>query len=133
MEVARSLEVWREHPQLCGEMALKLACLSESSATDSPHTHHGGVVGTRAHDEVVIPYDRATLLKTLAQLDTGLRWVGLARADSKMPDDSSSSLALLHAELLHAASRVRVKLAATIPPPGQWVRYCPVGLKKGII
>ena len=42
VEVARSLEVWREQPQLCGEMALKLACLSESSATDSPHTHHGG-------------------------------------------------------------------------------------------
>ena len=67
-------------------------------------------------------YDRAQLLKTLSYLDEGLGWVRLARDDREMEERGDQhdiqALALLHSELCYASTRVRVKLAATVPPPG---------------
>ena len=75
-------------------------------------------------------YDRAQLLKTLSYLDEGLAWVRLVREESEMEErgighqQDIQPLALLHSELCYASTRVRVKLAATVPPPGSYMHMC---------
>ena len=39
--MAGSLQLWRTHPLLCGELVLKLSCLSESAAASLPNTQRG--------------------------------------------------------------------------------------------
>ena len=80
-------------------------------------------------------YDRAELLKTLAYLEEGLGWVCLAREESDMESGAGhlesgaecqhdiKPLALLHSELCYVNTRVRVKLAATVPPPGSYITH----------
>ena len=43
----------------------------------------------------------------------------LARAKEKVGEPIDEEMAVLHSELLYAGTRVRVKLASTIPPPGR--------------
>ena len=112
VDMAHCLQLWKTHPLLCEELILKLTCLTESSASP-PNT---------SPEEVAVQYDRATLLKTLTHLNKGMEWVQLARADITnrgQLDDHNEALSLLHGELCYVLTRVKVKLAATIPPPGQ--------------
>ena len=37
VDMAECLQLWRPHPLLCGELILKLSCLTESSASSRPH------------------------------------------------------------------------------------------------
>ena len=43
----------------------------------------------------------------------------LARAKEKVGEPIDEEMAVLYSELLYASTRVRVKLASTIPPPGR--------------
>lgn len=111
--MAHCLQLWKTHSLLCGELILKLTCFTEASAS----------LSNTSPEEVAVQYDRATLLKTLTHLNKGIGWIQLARADSKANggqlDERSKELSLLHGELCYVLTRMKVKLAATIPPPGQ--------------
>ena len=114
VDMAHCLQLWKTHSLLCGELILKLTCLTETSAS----------LPTPSPEEVAVQYDRATLLKTLTHLNRGMGWVQLSRADitnGKQLDEHSEALSLLHGELSYVLTRVKVKLAATIPPPGQYI------------
>ena len=61
--------------------------------------------------------DRDVLLETQSLLERGLRWTHLFR--SSCTGGKEDPVAMMHGELCYALTRVKVKLAATIPPPGK--------------
>ena len=67
--------------------------------------------------------DRELLLEAQTHLERGLKWVQLYRATEKkmekMEEKEGEEVAVLHGELCYVLTRVRVKLAATVPPPGE--------------
>ena len=69
--------------------------------------------------------DRELLLEAQTHLERGLKWVQLYRATKKvekmekMEEKEGEEVAVLHGELCYVLTRVRVKLAATVPPPGE--------------
>ena len=75
--------------------------------------------------------DRELLLEAQTHLERGLEWVQLYRATKKkkmekmeekvekMEEKEGEEVSVLHGELCYVLTRVRVKLAATVPPPGE--------------
>ena len=70
--------------------------------------------------------DRDMLLETQCLLQKGLRWTHLFRSSHRgggemrgEGEEGEDPVVLMHGELVYALTRVRVKLAATLPPPGQ--------------
>ena len=69
--------------------------------------------------------DQTELLEARSHLERGLRWIHLSRASRSSREKAGGEeererdpVTLMHAELYYALTRVRVKLAATVPPPG---------------
>ena len=79
-------------------------------------------------------YDRKQLLECLCELETGLKCVQMARAEMMEEDcgarrrerrgrgrkgveQEGAEIVVLHSEYMFAITRVKVKLASTIPPP----------------
>ena len=65
--------------------------------------------------------DRELLLEAQTHLERGLKWVQQYRATEKKVEKmvGEEEVAVLHGELCYVLTRVRVKLAATVPPPGE--------------
>ncbi|CAI7994017.1 Cilia- and flagella-associated protein 54 [Geodia barretti] len=104
------LGLWRPHPLICGELVMKLSCLKESLAS-RPYRHTPSGAGEGFAGE----NDRDVLLETQSLLERGLRWTHLFR--SSCTGGKEDPVAMMHGELCYALTRVKVKLAATIPPP----------------
>ena len=71
-------------------------------------------------------YDRAQLLECLSELELGLKYVKMARAEMmgeearrrrKRVEQDGAEITVLHSEYMFSITRVKVKLASTIPPP----------------
>ena len=65
--------------------------------------------------EVGVRSDRGLLLQTKSHLERGLGWVSLSRVEG---EGVLVGVELMHSELLYSLTRVNVKLADTLPPPG---------------
>lgn len=109
VDVFHALELWRVDPILQGELCLKLASLYEAKATLK--------TTSRQLEGFVLLYDRKLLLECLAQLERDVRCVEVARECM-----DGRNLETLHAQFLMAMTRVKVKLASTIPPPCKWIQ-----------
>ncbi len=109
VDVFHALELWRVDPVLQGELCLKLASLYEAKATLK--------IPFRQLKGFVLLYDRKLLLECLAQLERDVNCVEVARECV----EEGGNLGTLHTQFLMAITRVKVKLASTIPPPCKWV------------
>ena len=122
VEVAHSLHLWQTDPLLHGELRLKLACLYEARAELKPKRPV-----TKATSAVKLDvdlhqmYDRQRLLECLYELSGGVECVGRARSwrteETTGERDGGKEMGVLHAEYMYAMTRVKIKLASTIPPP----------------
>ena len=133
VEVFHSLEVWRVDPFLLGELCIKLGCLHEAKAQlKHPNSMSCTLVKLPTEDEsFILEFDRSQLLVCLAELERGLKCVELAKEDNTLDARPRSregegrevitELDVLHAELVYAITRVRLKLASTIPPPREYI------------
>lgn len=131
VEVFHSLEFWRVDPLLLGELCIKLGCLHEAKAQlKHPNSLSCTLVKLATDDEsFVLEFDRSQLLVCLAELERGLKCIELAKEDSALdvrPREEKrrevvTELNVLHAELVYAVTRVRLKLASTIPPPCEYI------------
>ena len=61
--------------------------------------------------------DRCVLLETQSLLERGLRWTHLFMSSCNGGEEDP--VAMMYGELCYALTRVKVKLTATIPPPGK--------------
>ena len=120
VEIAHSLQLWQTDALLHGELHLKLAFLYEARAELRPVTKATSVVDLDdgRHHQI---YDRQRLLECLCELKAGLECVGAARSremeETRRERDGGKEMGVLHAEYMFAMTRVKVKLATTIPPP----------------
>ena len=124
--VSHCLELWRVDCLLHGELSLKLSCLLEAKADNQtpPPTLDGRPV-------TFVHYDRAQLLRCEEELEKVTAFVKMAREGGRgegeegggggggIAEESTTDLAILHAECEYALMRVRVKLASTNLPPGE--------------
>ena len=99
-------------PLLHGELCLKLASLYEARAQlrASSHLMQG----------FTLLYDRSLLLECLSELERDVRCVEEARSQQSLDEKITTDLESLHAQFLVALTRLRVKLATTIPPPSKY-------------
>ena len=121
--IFETLELWRLDPLLHGEMCLKLCCLQEAKADRSSPPDPLALF---------LSYDRCQLLACQAELEKSLHCLEIARQSISIGGDTlqsestggkTSDLMVLHAEFVYSLIRVQVKLASTIPPPGQALQY----------
>ena len=134
VEVSQSLQLWQTDPLLHGELHLKLACLYEAKAEVRGHDSRLG--GSKPVSNITLVggeggfsqlYDRAQLLECLSELELGLKCVKMARAElmgeearrrrRKGVEQEGAEITVLHSEYMFSITRVKVKLASTIPPP----------------
>ena len=137
VEVSQSLQLWQTDPLLHGELHLKLACLYEAKAEIRGHDRLGGdskpVSNVTLVDEggFFQLYDRKQLLECLSELELGMKCVQTARAEMmeeecwatrgrKGVGQEGAEIAVLHSEYMFSITRVKVKLASTIPPPREY-------------
>ena len=140
VEVSQSLRLWQTDPLLHGELHLKLACLYEAKAEIKGHDRLGGAgsnvnaatsnlsLGNESRGFFQL-YDRQQLLECLSELEVGLKVVQLARAEMMEEErgrkgawQEVEKLAVLHTEYMFTTTRVKVKLASTIPPPREFIQ-----------
>ena len=119
VHISHSIELWRTDALLHGGLCLKLCCLHEAKAERRD---------TAAVEANFLFHDRSQLLHCQEELERGLRCIKLARerCDTAGSDGDDvggpvTDLCLLHADFIYALTRVQVKLAGTIPPPGETV------------
>lgn len=121
VEVAHSLHLWQTDALLHGELCLKLACLYEAKADLRQDRHGSKTTSTVMLDEgLLLLYDRKQLLECLDELEQGLKCVQMARArvtEESKGAERDTEIGVLHAEYMYSVTRVKVKLASTIPPP----------------
>ena len=134
--MSQSLQLWQTDPLLHGELHLKLACLYEAKAEVRGHDSRLG--GSKPVSNIMLVggeggfsqfYDRAQLLKCLSELELGVKCVKMARAEMmgeeacragrrrKGVEQEGAEITVLHSEYMFSITRVKVKLASTIPPP----------------
>ena len=140
VEVSQSLHLWQTDPLLHGELHLKLACLYEARAEIKGHNRRLGGSSSRPVSNITLVeeggffqlYDRKQLLECLCELETGLKCVQMARAEMmeeecgarrrrwgrrKGVEQEEAEIVVLHSEYMFVITRVKIKLASTIPPP----------------
>jgi hypothetical protein len=136
VEVSQSLQLWQTDPLLHGELHLKLACLYEAKAEIKGHDSRLGGSSKPVSNITLLAeggfsqlYDRAQLLECLSELELGLKCVKMARAEMmeeaackatrrrKGVEQEGAEITVLHSEYMFSITRVKVKLASTIPPP----------------
>ena len=129
VEVAHSLELWQTDAHLHGELRLKLACLYEAKAELRNEKRVSMATSVAALEEgLTQPYDRQQLLVCLQELELGLECVERARAQTMEENrgggekDGGEEIRVLHSEYVYAITRVKVKLASTIPPPREFTK-----------
>ena len=118
VQVFHILEVWCIDPLLHGELTLKLSCLKEAKA-ELGHSRRMSRIDTLEVSQFLL-HDRSQLLQCLSELLLGLKCVQCAREDEYIDKSGAgevSDLEMLHVEFVHAITRVKLKLASTIPPP----------------
>ena len=126
--MSQSLQLWQTDPLLHGELHLKLGCLYEAKAEVKGQNRQGGG-GSKTMSNVTLVgegnfqlYDRKQLLECLSELEVGLQCVQMARAEmmeesKKGVGKEGAEIAVLHSEYMFSITRVKIKLASTIPPP----------------
>lgn len=122
VEVADSLQLWQTDAFLHGELHLKLACLYEAKAERWKRRFTAKPSSTMSLEEGLVSplYDRQQLLECLKELELGLECVQRARAqvvEERKRAETGEEIRVLHSEYVYAITRLKVKLASTIPPP----------------
>ena len=75
---------------------------------------------------LVYLYDRQRLLECVSELEGGLEYMERARAremEERGGEKEGEEIKVLHSEYVYAITRVKVKLASTIPPPRELLYY----------